>query len=456
MLNKNSIGIDIGPDNISIVWLQSRLKGYTLVEHRHYSLPESTKKTERDKYTHIASRLNTFIAECNIASPEIYLSIPGERAIIKDLRFPLTVKENFRDTIRFEMEKYVPFSSELIYHDCQVIDEDKKNKQITILLVVVKKEELDPYLQMCNQIDNGVCSLEITPTATANALSTLADLRSLDTFAYIGHAKKNTSIELVTKQKLFSSRTIRDFDPSSPAEYLAHEVKICQKNTLLPGSALPVFVAAETSIAHKKEEEKSFDIIPLDITETVPSPQLLSAFGLALKGMQKVPGQINLMPVSMRKKPNRKAITLIYSLIALNIILLMTWSGSMLMHHRITLNDLHRQTAELTKRVHDVPVLEKNALQAQNKLAFIQQFQHGRPYTLDVIMELTSIIPQSVWIQHFKQTERTVELDGFAESASDLITILESSNLFHEVAFLSTISKTKDNRERFKLRLKLK
>lgn len=456
MLNKNSIGIDIGHNSVAIVWLQSRFKGYTLMEHRVFPLSDSEAKPDQDKHAHIAALITTFISENDITSPEIYLSVPGERTVIRDIVFPLAVKENFRDTIRFEMEKYVPFSSDHIYHDCHIINEDKNTKQLTILLVVIKKDEMAPYLQLCDQLDWGVSGIEITPTAMANGLSLHPSLQSTGTFTFIYQEEKKATINLINNKNLLSSRTVSvDMTDASLSDQLAHELKICRNNNLLAGKRLPVFVDQENSIPARTEDKTNFELHGLDLSDTVPAARHLPAFGPALRGIRNVPGQINLMPIALRKKPDRRAITVIYGLIALNLILLMTWSGSLMMHRSMTLKELAGKTAQLTAKVKDLPDIEKNVLKAEKRITFLNHFQHGQQYALDIIMELTAIIPDSVWIEHFQLRDRSVQIDGFAESASDLISILESSSLFHEVAFVSTISKGKDDREHFKIRFAL-
>ena len=52
-------------------------------------------------------------------------------------------------------------------------------------------------------------------------------------------------------------------------------------------------------------------------------------------------------------------------------------------------------------------------------------------------------------------TQKKLEIEGQADSASGLITLLEDSPLFNDVAFQSAITKTKEGKERFNIVMKV-
>ena len=57
--------------------------------------------------------------------------------------------------------------------------------------------------------------------------------------------------------------------------------------------------------------------------------------------------------------------------------------------------------------------------------------------------------------EQFEFSDKGVQIEGDAESASELIPLLEISPLFKDVAFLSSITKSKDGKERFRIGLKI-
>ena len=455
MLYNNSIGIDIGRENISIVWLQSRLRGFVLMEQKKIPLMPGEEQQPMDKYGHIAALINSFIVNHNITSPAVYLAISDKRVILREVKFPLSVKKNFRDTISFELEKYVPFSKKQIYYDCQIVDENKQKNQLVILLIVIKKEDLDPWLQMIKLVDSGVSGLEVTSTALANGLAGQEFPSTFTAFAFIHHQENRQSVYLIHNRKLLAARDISD--PAAGAEeLLAPEIKTARINNLLPDGTLPVIVNQEDDLFKQVPEKKGkLTVQQLKLTESLSSTDYLAAFGLAIQGQQKMPGQINFVPELLRKKPDRTTSHIMYGLIGLNLLLLLVWLGAGMVRHKVTAANYNKEISRLKKIVHDLPQLEKNVQGAEEKINILNSFQHNRPLTVDIVKELTRIIPASAWLDNFNLKDMTVEIEGKADSASDLIPLLESSPFFRDATFLSTISRTREGKEKFKIQLRL-
>jgi general secretion pathway protein L len=74
---------------------------------------------------------------------------------------------------------------------------------------------------------------------------------------------------------------------------------------------------------------------------------------------------------------------------------------------------------------------------------------------VDILNELSIIVPNSAWIKTMDITGNLIKLQGEADAASELINLLESSSLFEDAKFLSTIVKRKDGKESFNIGLKL-
>jgi general secretion pathway protein L len=113
-----------------------------------------------------------------------------------------------------------------------------------------------------------------------------------------------------------------------------------------------------------------------------------------------------------------------------------------------------------------VEALEK--LQKQNdecckEMSELDQIRLREISKIDVLEELTKIFPDTVWIWNFKYNGKEVELSGFADSASDLISLLDRSPLFEKVEFMAPVTKERQMRpdgenkekERFKIKMKL-
>lgn len=453
MFYKNSIGIDIGHDAVGIVWLQSRLRGYALMEERvHPISPHVPGQQDRDRHREIAALVNSFISENDIAFPEVYLCLPEERTIVRDIRFPLAVKENFRNTVGFELEKYVPFPRDQIYYDCQIAVEDRKNNLLSLLLVVIKKEDLDPWLEMGKLFDCGLSGVEIRPTALANGLAFQEeDHLTEKTFVLVERTGTRRVVHLLHDHKLLGSRSLPADDAPLSEETLAHEFKLCLENNLPTIGRLQVAVLGNGGVPPETAEQGRLAVSSLSLQGKLQSPRLLAAFGLAIRGLRKTPGELNLMPPALRKRPDRRVITLLVILAAINLVLLLSWFGAGMIRQQMTASAMEARISRLKEEVRDLPDIERKVEDARKRIERINNFQDRRPSAVVIVKELTSLVPRTAWLERFQLNGPTVEIEGFADSASELIPLLESSPLFENVTFLSTISKTREGKERFKI-----
>ncbi|MFZ5766464.1 MAG: PilN domain-containing protein [Thermodesulfobacteriota bacterium] len=452
LLDRNSIGVDITATSLNLIWLQSEIRCCTLMGHATFPLQPEGEAAGAERIREIAARINAFIEENTIPAPEVHLAIPAEQSITRTIRFPFTVKENFRETLRFELEKYVPFPESQIVYDCQIIAEDTKNKVLTILLVAVKKDDLEPYLQLCRELRTGISGIEISATARANALSLQKELSGpLTLFAAPG--LETMEIILLHQGRLLATRSI----PCAPAktliERLSPEMKLCQTYDLTPTHKLKLIAGKEELLAAAAGDSAPMEVTLWQPGETAPSVELLCAYGLAARGLRRMAHRVNLLPAAMRKKPDRRGVYLLLGLLLLNAILLVTWSGSLMMQRRMIAERLEGEISRLTKATTEYERIVAEVDKTERKIDFLNTFQHDRPFLVDVLTELSHVLPESAWIQNFRLSGNSIQIDGLAESASELIVLLEQSPFFKDVAFQSAISKNPAGREQFKIEL---
>ena len=71
--------------------------------------------------------------------------------------------------------------------------------------------------------------------------------------------------------------------------------------------------------------------------------------------------------------------------------------------------------------------------------------------------ELTKILPDKTWLTRVRVTEDSVELEGYAASATAIISKLENSRYFQKAEFASpTFRDQRQNNERFVIKMELR
>jgi len=457
LLFNSGLGIEISDHQVNLVYLKASFKG--IAPAAEYSFSLDADQPQKERLEDIAGFINGFIREHRISAAHIHLGIPGDLAILRQIDFPLAVKENLRETLEYEMEKYVPLPTAEICFDFQVIFEDKAAEKLTVLLVVVRREDIAPYLQLADFVEKGISGIEITPAALSNYY--LDRMRDCGDSAVIVYAKdRGVDVVYVKQGALVYSRTMGktaggDGGPSSVTAHLMKARGVFED----PDQRIPLVVlgdAVADEITGDIADQLRFDVVKPAIHQMgVSAERYVPAFGLALKGIQNLPVQVNLMPPGKRRKPDKTGRMVMLALCVLLVLSGVVWSVSHVISARRTLNGLDAALDRLRAEAAAVERIEAQSAKIRERIDYLASLRTGNQYAMDVLKELSSVFPMTAWVNSFKLSGNELSLYGAAESASELISILEEVPMFTDVRFLSTIRKGKDGREIFRIGLRI-
>jgi len=455
LLFKSSIGIEINHHQINIAYLRGSFKGENLAAESSFLMDETKSKNER--LADISNFIDGFIREHRVSAPDIYIGIPGECSIVREIEFPLAVKENLRATLAYEIDKYIPMSAEDIYFDFSIISEDKVEEKIKLLLVAVKKETFEYYIQIAELLDMGASGIEIVPAAVSNYYLYHHDV-SEEPVVLIYPWDKGYDIMIIKHRTLIYTKsfvlsdTPEDEGPMISGQLIKFKkiflkddknVQLILYNALAPDSLSP-------------ELYNEFKSIEYDDKQSMPQKvKSIPALGLALKGIQNLPIQLNLMPVNIRKKPDRTGINIMIVLVGLLILSGCVWSVSHWMNQRQKLNAFETELARLRVQASAVEKIEGETEQMKDKITYLRSLNPGNIYVIEMAKELSDIIPETAWITKLRLSGNEMSIYGMAESASELISLLESSSIFEDVKFLAAIRKGRDGNDVFRIGLRI-
>jgi Tfp pilus assembly protein PilN len=106
--------------------------------------------------------------------------------------------------------------------------------------------------------------------------------------------------------------------------------------------------------------------------------------------------------------------------------------------------------------VKKVQALKKEVDSMDKEIVTITDFKENRPMALNVLKELTSILPKNAWLSRVRITQTNVELEGYASSATGLLPKIEASQYFKKAEFASpTFRDTRMNADRFNIKTEL-
>lgn len=460
MIFQASVGIDIQDRAIVMAYLKASVTGVKLLAHGVYSLEDG--QPGEDRADRMGRVVKAFFGRNRIPSATLFLGIPREAAILRYVELPLVVKENLRDSLGYELEKYMPFSADELYFDYQVISEDKNTEKLQLLLVAVKREFIEPFISLQKLPGARLSGVEVSSTAVANFFSSVPGSREKDPYVLIYARENGLEIDLLKSGFLAHSRPIAlsQGDPDLPTQVSQQLKKI--KETLKgrqgPLKTIVCTMERENALAAHLKEDEAFDVRLFDFSSAdVPSTDIIPAYGLALKGLQDLPMDVNLLPREMRKKPSKAGYYVMFGLAGVVIFLTLAWTGGMIFNTQRYIKHLDNELNRLETEVTNVERIKAECVIIGKRIDFFNPLRRDRLIVLNVIKELSERIPKSAWLLRltYSDSDNQIQIEGWADSASGLIPLLDDSPLFKEVKFLSSITTSAAGKERFRVGLQL-
>jgi general secretion pathway protein L len=168
-----------------------------------------------------------------------------------------------------------------------------------------------------------------------------------------------------------------------------------------------------------------------------------------------VPVDINLFPEQFRKKPSVIGRYLMLALVVLTLIAGLAWAGSHFMHRRVTAIRVERELNELSDEIKALGLIQSKITTLQERIDDLNRLRENRINALELLKELTEILPDTAWLHGLSVADNQVEIEGYADYSTQLIPQLEASPFFANARFLSTITRAGNDKEVFKIGLEI-
>ncbi len=423
---------------------------------------ESFKKfpLEKDKPIspdYLASVVVKYIEATKAARAKVVLCIPKSWVIVQAVEFPSVVKENLAGVISYELDRLTPLTPDNAYYDFKVIAEDQE--KITVLLTVARKDEVDSYIEALRGRNINIAKVGVSTLVMKSLLkSTYKDTDvlfvSIGERGYEGGAVVNDlTIRSISGE--FKPAGVPDIDGIIKETYPLVE-------TLTNSGNRGVMVINGTEDYHRAFEEKlsmSLSNLDRDVKLDLPRSNKDLSY-VAVSGLVETitadENEINLLSAKAKqaKRPPLFATTV---LLALILSVGAFYFIAPLVIGQKTVEEIDSQITALKPEMKKVEALKKEADTLSAEVATINNFKKQNVSSLNIVKEMTSILPAKTWLTHLRIADPMVEIDGYAPSAAEIIPKLENSKYFQKVEFASpTFRDSKRNTDRFVIKMELK
>lgn len=463
MLFRQVLGVYLKEKSLSLVALKKTISGVRVSSFSEYPLE---KGNYLKTHTELAeSLIHDFIRENRLNCDRIYICIPAELTIRKKIVLPYAVKENLDQTISYELEKYIPIQPDAVYFDYRVTRESKSENVIEIALTVVKKETVSSLTGLKGFLADRISGIETTSSAMVNFCAfTRKGFQEEKKLAMIVCETDRVELLVFEKGLLQRTRIWRVGDDGYRLETVAEETIREVNGGLENGPERVVWVDSDpqntrylfSRFSSHESGLPSSSLHTLKISgEEHVGANCFFAFATALKGLLPVKAQVNLLPTDLRKTPGRAMFYVAIILTALLIVSAVAWGGGLYWKKHKRLDVLEEKTDRMTAQMKQMDKLREDIGRLENRLNYLTTLGYGREDILDVLLELSLRLPESAWVRRLNFDREGLKLEGYADSAHELIPILENSAKFRDVGFLSRIIKSGNDKDRYVIGLKL-
>ncbi|MET0065266.1 MAG: PilN domain-containing protein [Candidatus Thiodiazotropha sp.] len=159
---------------------------------------------------------------------------------------------------------------------------------------------------------------------------------------------------------------------------------------------------------------------------------------------------VNLLPSGQRSKPIKRY-RLVNGFLMLLLLVLLGLQLALPPYQKSHLSDsLEVTRSQYQEQANAVGALRDEVTAAERENRFLENKKLETHQVLEVLQELTLILPDDTWVSQFEIRDGKVHLYGQSVASAVLIPLIESSKLFRNVSFRSPVTQnSKNNTERF-------
>lgn len=426
-------------------------------------IPGYAQRNREDLQREIAS----FFKANGLGRDNVVLGIPREELVLRSLDLPAEVVENLKQVVQYQVQTFEPTEDDRLYHDYTVAPSGTAGKRLTVLLAMVRKSALDNLLEL--MLDLGIRPAVVTGASLGLANIFLHHRKVVEDKTYMLADLGPESIELLAfrDRSLAYSRAVAKGETSWKDALLKEVDEAASRMRLGPDGAVEKLVLAGESSRGARNE----------IIATIPDCELIQNFlgleakgdnlstiqeaastiGLAFTGMVRKPAiRMNLMPPERRAHQSRWGYVSTAVLGAATLLLLCALGVHRMVQERMLVRQLDQEIASLKPSVERVQALRRQSEALGKRIKSTEELLNQRDMNLEIVRELTTILPPDTYLTTYTYREGTIQLSGSSGSASDLIPKLEKSRLLKDVVTRGTIFKVpQTGKENFSFEAKL-
>jgi len=190
------VGVDIGSHAVKVCQLKRTDKAYSVISIGSALLPEgAVDDGTLNEPEVVGAAIADLFKNLKIKSKKVGFSISGYSVIVKKVNLAVMDEAQLEQHILTEAEQYIPFDIDDVYLDFQDLKTStEENERTDVMLVAAKKDIVDDYLEMLENIGLQATIVDVDGFALENTYEYNVPKSENVALVDIGASKMNINI----------------------------------------------------------------------------------------------------------------------------------------------------------------------------------------------------------------------------------------------------------------------
>ena len=183
---EDAIGIDIGSRSIKMAEVVMRSGMPFMKKMAVFVVPDSVMKDGVivDEAL-LAETLQRMASRNGFSGRQVAAALGGRSLFIREVMFPRMSEAELRQAIRWDLDKYVPFSPDQLYFDFWVTGPGLTEFEVRVLLVAVPRDVTDALVRVLNKAGLKPVAIDIEPLAIQRTVPDATDCMLINSGAAV-------------------------------------------------------------------------------------------------------------------------------------------------------------------------------------------------------------------------------------------------------------------------------
>lgn len=484
-MSRKILGLDIRPDAVSAVLINSSIKG-TVIEAHGY-VPLSGRKEDRNG---LSASLETIEQKMDISDAICVASFPADEISFRNIQVPFKGQKKIKKILPYELEPTLPIPVEDLIIDFIHLETPDHTNAKNLITAAVEKSKLQSFLETLAEFNIEPEIVTVGGYPTAFSLANFLD--SHKNWLFIDIDKNKSTIFIISSGRicLIRSFTIRSAARSYKIKSLCGNIRrtlYALEETLgsdfeLDGGFITGCGIDDLGFDKDMGQALGFSIERVDILRFAgilkqqPSPPswvpflMDNALSLALMEIEGTKGfNFRKGPFALKKFWAENKKNLIQTGVIFVMVLLLGWFNvfldSYFMQKRLArlnrqITGIFTSTFPEVKNIVDPVQQMKIKIQQARKNALLPGDSEKQIRAIDILNTISKAIPKDmdVIFTRFVMGSESVNISGDTDSFNSVDNIksnLEKSDIFKKIVISAANIDKFDKRVRFKLKVNL-